>query len=212
MNSRKLKSYALLASLVFSALILIGWSQTWFVLGLSIPTDNPDGLDISGQVAAPGLSAFGLAGFAVTSALALSSVLIRRILGVLLVLIGLVVVTICVSSWTDPVSASASQLTSLSAISDLETLRTFVNDTVATAWPGVTAISATFLALVGIVIFFTAGKWSTGSRKFDRVHQSSDHSTTQRTSSASQSINADISSENIDSWDSLSNGTDPTIN
>lgn len=212
MNSRKLKSYALLASLVFSALILIGWSQTWFVLDVSIPTENPDGLDISGQVAAPGLSAFGLAGFAVTAALALSSVLIRRILGVLLVLIGLVVVTICVSSWRDPVSASASQLTSLSAISDLETLRTFVNDTVATAWPGVTAISATFLALVGIVIFFTAGKWSTGSRKFDRSHQSSDQSTTQRTSSASQSINADISSENIDSWDSLSNGTDPTIN
>lgn len=212
MNHRKFKTYSLIASFVFSALVLIGWSQPWFLLTVTFPTANPDGLEVSGQVAAPSLSAFGLAGFAVTAALALSSILIRRILGVLLVLIGLAVVSVSVSAWTDPVLSSASQLTSLSAISDLETLKTFVISTTATVWPGLAAVAGILLMPVGIVVFFTAGKWGTGSRKFDRVTQSTREPSLHGASSVTNATNVDTSSENIDAWDSLSHGTDPTIN
>ena len=212
MNYRKFKSYSLLAAFVLSAIILIGWSQTWFFLEVTFPTENSEGLAVSGQIAAPGLSAFGLAGFAITAALALSSVVIRRILGVLLLGLGIAVVLVSISAWSDPVLSAAPQLTALSAISDIQTLRTFVISSTATAWPGISAVSGILLVPVGIIIVFTAGKWGTGSRKFERVGKSSSDSVQAKLRQSSVEEIKDVSSGNIDAWDSLSHGTDPTIN
>ena len=212
MNYRKFKTYSLFAAFVLSAAILISWSQTWFFLEVTFPTVNSEGLAVSGQIAAPGLSAFGLAGFAITAALALSSVVIRRILGVLLLGLGIAVVFISVSAWTDPVLAAAPQLTSLSAISDIETLRTFVLSSSLTAWPGISVVAGILLVPLGINIVFTAGKWGTGSRKFDRVDPSSSDSVQAKPRQSTVGENKDSSSENIDAWDSLSHGIDPTIN
>jgi hypothetical protein len=169
-------------------------------------------LGISGQIAAPGLSALGLAGFAITAALALSSIVIRRILGVLFGALGISVVLICVAAWTDPVGAASPQLTSLSAISDRETLRTFVISVTDTAWPGISAVSGILFIPLGTLIVFTAGKWGTGSRKFDRVAKNQDVQLTTATTVTANGENLDVSSSNIDAWDSLSHGTDPTIN
>ena len=212
MNYRKFRTYSLFAAFVLSAAILISWSQTWFFLEVTFPTVNSEGLAVSGQIAAPGLSAFGLAGFAITAALALSSVVIRRILGVLLLGLGIAVVFISVSAWTDPVLAAAPQLTSLSAISDIETLRTFVLSSSLTAWPGISVVAGILLVPLGIIIVFTAGKWGTGSRKFDRVDPSSSDSVQAKPRQSTVGENKDSSSENIDAWDSLSHGIDPTIN
>lgn len=212
MNYRKFKSYSLFAAFVLSAVILIGWSQTWFFLEVTFPTENSEGLAVSGQIAAPGLSAFGLAGFAITAALALSSIVIRRILGVLLFGLGVAVVLMSISAWSDPVLAAASQLTALSAISDIETIRTFVISSSATVWPGITAVAGILLVPAGIIIVFTAGKWGTGSRKFDRVGPSGSDSGQAKPPQRAPDENKDVSSVNIDAWDSLSHGTDPTIN
>ena len=212
MNYRKFKTYSLFAAFVLSAAILISWSQTWFFLEVTFPTVNSEGLAVSGQIAAPGLSAFGLAGFAITAALALSSVVIRRILGVLLLGLGIAVVFISVSAWSDPVLAAAPQLTSLSAISDIETLRTFVLSSSLTAWPGISVVAGILLVPLGIIIVFTAGKWGTGSRKFDRVDPSSSDSVQAKPRQSTVGENKDSSSVNIDAWDSLSHGIDPTIN
>ena len=212
MNYRKFKSYSLFAAFVLSAIVLIGWSQTWFFLEVTFPTENSEGLAVSGQIAAPGLSAFGLAGFAITAALALSSVVIRRILGVLLLGLGIAVVMISISAWSDPVLAAVPQLTALSAISDIETLRTFVISSAATAWPGITAVVGILLVPVGIIIVFTAGKWGTGSRKFERVDKNTDSTAKKAVEKSEVQSISDVSSVNIDAWDSLSHGTDPTIN
>ena len=212
MNYRKFKSYSLFAAFVLSAIVLIGWSQTWFFLEVTFPTENSEGLAVSGQIAAPGLSAFGLAGFAITAALALSSVVIRRILGVLLFGLGVAVVLMSISAWSDPVLAAASQLTALSAISDIETLRTFVISSSATVWPGITAVAGILLVPAGIIIVFTAGKWGTGSRKFERVDKNTDYTAKKALEKSEVQSISDVSSVNIDAWDSLSHGTDPTIN
>ncbi|MBU6265113.1 MAG: Trp biosynthesis-associated membrane protein [Actinomycetales bacterium] len=212
MNYRKFKSYSLFAAFVLSAIVLIGWSQTWFFLEVTFPTENSEGLAVSGQIAAPGLSAFGLAGFAITAALALSSIVIRRILGVLLLGLGVAVLMISISAWSDPVLAAVPQLTALSAISDIETLRTFVISSAATAWPGITAVAGILLVPVGIIIVFTAGKWGTGSRKFERVDKNTDSTAKKAVEKSEVQSISDVSSVNIDAWDSLSHGTDPTIN
>ena len=212
MNYRKFKSYSLSATFVLSALIMISWSQTWFFLAVTFPTENAEGIPVSGQVAAPGLSAWGLTGFALTAALALSSILIRRILGVFLFILGCVVTFTTVTAWSDPVSAAAAQLTKLSAISDLETLRTFVLTSSSTAWPGVAAVAGVLLLPVGTVIVFTAGKWGTASRKFDRAESKASQASSSGQLMETHAPVVDVSATNIDAWDSLSHGTDPTIN
>jgi len=130
----------------------------------------------------------------------------------LLLGLGIAVVFISVSAWTDPVLAAAPQLTSLSAISDIETLRTFVLSSSLTAWPGISVVAGILLVPLGIIIVFTAGKWGTGSRKFDRVDPSSSDSVQAKPRQSTVGENKDSSSENIDAWDSLSHGIDPTIN
>ena len=212
MNYRKFKSYSLITTFVLSALILISWSQTWFFLAVTFPTENAEGIPVSGQVAAPGLSAWGLTGFALTAALALSSVLIRRVLGILVFVLGTVVAITTISVWTDPVGSSVALLTQLSAISDVETLRTFVISSTSTAWPGIAAVSGVLLLPFGIIIVFTAGKWGTASRKFDRAENSGVQLSKDTQVPGTSVQVADVSATNIDAWDSLSHGTDPTIN
>jgi uncharacterized membrane protein (TIGR02234 family) len=212
MEYRKFKTYSLSATFVLSAIVLIAWSQTWFVLSVTFATENSEGLPVSGQIAAPGLSALGLSGFATTAALAISSIFIRRLLGVLLAVVGSFVAFTSIAAWSDPVSSSAAQLTQLIAISDLETLRTFVVSVSATAWPGIAATAGILLVPVGISIVFTASKWGTASRKFDRASQKSPDQAHTDQQTRQHGVSEDSSATNIDAWDSLSHGTDPTIN
>lgn len=209
-NYRRFKSLSLLSAVVLSAMILVSWSQTWFVFVVSFSEGQSTPLDISGQDVAGALSALSLTGFALTAALALAGILLRRILGILLLLLGVAIFFATLSPWINPIAAAAPVLTSLSAISDLETLQSFVVSTSATAWPGVSALCGVLFLPLGIVIVFTAGKWATASRKFER--------NSSRTSSSSQPMvstpsipTEDVSAQNIDAWDSLSHGEDPTI-
>lgn len=211
MNYRRFKSLSLLTAVVLSAMVLIGWSQTWFVFDVSFAEGQSRPLDISGQQVASALSALGLTGFALTAALSLAGVVLRRILGVFLFLLGGGIFFVTISPWTDPIAAAAPALTALSAISDVDTLRTFVLSTAATAWPGVTAVIGLLFLPLGILIFFTAGKWGTASRKFERTTKNSSANATEKVATRPAGVVEDVSAQNIDAWDSLSHGEDPTI-
>lgn len=212
MNYRKFKSYSLLSSFILSSLILLSWSQTWFVFTVTFSSQNDSGLEVPGQIAASSLSAFGLAGFALTAALSISSIVMRRVLAFVIILLGVFVTFVSVTSLSDPVLASSRLLTSLSAISDVDSLRTFVISSSSTPWPGISAVIGVLFVMLGIVVFFTAGKWSTGSRKFDLVAKSTSASDTSAPAEMTVGQINDVSSSNIDAWDSLSHGSDPTIN
>ena len=211
MNYRRFKSMSLLAAIVLSAMVLIGWSQTWFVFDVSFAEGQSRPLDISGQQVASALSALGLTGFALTAALSLAGILLRRILGILLFLLGVGIFFATIAPWADPISAAAPALTALSAISDVETLRTFVLSTSTTAWPGVSAVMGLLFLPLGILIFFTAGKWGTASRKFERTSKKAASPTSSLGVADAPAQMEDVSAQNIDAWDALSHGDDPTI-
>ncbi|MEY4040020.1 MAG: hypothetical protein RLZZ52_888 [Actinomycetota bacterium] len=211
MNYRRFKSMSLLAAIVLSAMVLIGWSQTWFVFDVSFAEGQSRPLDISGQQVASALSALGLTGFALTAALSLAGILLRRILGILLFFLGVGIFFATIAPWADPISAAAPALTALSAISDVETLRTFVLSTSTTAWPGVSAVMGLLFLPLGILIFFTAGKWGTASRKFERTSKKAASPTSSLGVADAPGQMEDVSAQNIDAWDALSHGDDPTI-
>ena len=211
MNYRRFKSMSLLAAIVLSAMVLIGWSQTWFVFDVSFAEGQSRPLDISGQQVASALSALGLTGFALTAALSLAGILLRRILGILLFFLGVGIFFATIAPWADPISAAAPALTALSAISDVDTLRTFVLSTSTTAWPGVSAVMGLLFLPLGILIFFTAGKWGTASRKFERTSKKAASPTSSLGVADAPAQMEDVSAQNIDAWDALSHGDDPTI-
>ena len=57
MTIRRVKLLVIVAGALFGGLTLIAWTQQWFVLSLT----SGQSLPVAGQVAAPALSALGLA-------------------------------------------------------------------------------------------------------------------------------------------------------
>src|SRR4051794_25247525 len=110
-SGRRLKSIAILAVLVLSALTFLAWSQSWGSLTIVAGSTSAATLDVPGSVAAPALSALALAGIALAGALAIAGPVIRIVLGALEVLLGASVLASAVGALTDPVAAGASVVT-----------------------------------------------------------------------------------------------------
>lgn len=206
---RKAKGTALLLSVLASALMLLAWSQTWFSFASVFSTEESPVLDVSGQVVAPGLSALALAGFAITAALSLAGLLVRRILGGVLVAVGVIATVISIVTVAAPLSSSASALTALSGISNISELVTIVTAESITFWPICGIVSGLLLSAAGIVVLFTAGSWARAGRKFEtpEVLTATSHNEVSYSDSTQ-----DVNGKNVDTWDSLSRGSDPTTN
>jgi uncharacterized membrane protein (TIGR02234 family) len=208
MSASRVKSISLVSVVLSSAVILLSWSQPWFVFETALGNAQAPSLEISGQVAAPALSAFGLTGFAITAALALSSSLLRRILGILFSIIGIWSIFLSLSALADPVGASVQTLTDLSGISTLDALRELVLTQHQTWWPTVAILSSACAVVSGIFVAASAHKWPQSTKKFERSTAAGSRTAVSDT----PEVPDETSSNNVDIWDSLSNGTDPTIN
>jgi hypothetical protein len=190
MTPRRLKLVGILASAVVSALSLLAWTQSWFGLTLAMGT----ALTVTGDAAAPALSALALAGLALSAALSVAGRVFGVVLGVLEVAIGALVVTSGVIATADPVLASASVVTAATAVSGDDAVRELVASVSSTAWPVLTIVFGALTVLVGLCVAITARAWPGSSRKYQavRLEQSG------------------ASDDAVDAWDALSGGGDPT--
>lgn len=209
MRMRRAKAISLLISVSASTLMLLAWSQTWFTFVTVFSTEESPVLEVSGQVVAPGLSALALAGFAITAALSLAGLIVRRILGLLLVAIGLTATVISLISASAPVSASATALTAMSGISNNSELGTIVTSQTVTFWPIMGFVSGVLAFSSGLLVLLTAASWAQAGRKFETSTVRKDQDAT---TSRDYPASADATGKNVDTWDSLSRGTDPTTN
>lgn len=197
MDYKKFKSLVVLSTIIFSSLVLLSWSQTWFLFsGQLLATGNV--VSVSGQEAAPALAALSLLNFALTAALALAGRLMRKVLSLVLCLSSIAIVWISIAAFSQPLVSSISLLTEISGLSDPASLSGLVETTEVTLWVYLAPISGFVLIITGIVSFFTSAKWASNTRKYDRT-----------VSADAQKI---PSGELIDQWDALSAGEDPTTN
>lgn len=176
-----------------AALVLLAWSQPWFTIVLSPQGDSQGTLIIGGDVAGAALPPLALASFALVLALAISGPGFRIVLGVLEALLGLVVALVSGIALGDPVAASGPAITDATGVSGGDSLDALVEAVTVTLWPVVALVGGILMALLGLAIAFTGGRWPQGGRKYSRSRLES----------------ADAASP-IDEWDALSEGDDPT--
>jgi hypothetical protein len=193
-TGRRLKVQSLVAGILFSALTLIAWTQLWFTVSVNETTTSTLAIAVTGDLAAPALSAFSLAGLALVAALTISGTVLRIVLGVLQFAIGAGVVASTAAALANPVAASASAVTKVTGVSGSRSVAALVETSSQTAWPWLALIFGALTAAVGIVIAITGRRWPGSSRRYQAIADTDQEN----------------SSNPVSDWDRLSGGSDPT--
>ncbi|MCS5720402.1 Trp biosynthesis-associated membrane protein [Herbiconiux sp. CPCC 203407] len=221
-DGRRLKLLTIVTVLLLSALAFLAWSQPWGSLVLVAADSTSERvLEVPGSVAAPALSALGLAGLALAGALAIAGPVVRIVLGALEVLLGASVLWSGTGALTDPVAAGAAVVTTTTGVAGTSSVRALVEVGEQSPWPAVTVALGALMVVAGLVVIATVRRWPSAGRKYQAVtfqgadgRQSGDladffdddpdagppHRTPATTARDAA----------VDSWDDLTRGTDPT--
>jgi hypothetical protein len=194
MTGRRLKVLSLIAGIIFSAFTLVAWTQLWFTDSVSETTTSRLALAVTGDVAAPSLSAFSLAGLALVAALTIAGPVLRIVLGILQFAIGSGIVATTAAALANPVAASADAVTKVTGVSGSHSVAALVSASTQTAWPWLALAFGALTAILGIFIAITSRRWPGSSRRYQTA----------------QDAEQEISSNPVSDWDRLSGGNDPT--
>lgn len=187
MSAARIRLTVVLGGVLVAAIALLAWTQAWFDLTL----DGGPSLVVSGQAAAPAISALGLASLALMGALSIAGRAVRIALGILETAMGGLLVAVSVSALVAPVTASASTITATTAVSGPVSIAALVSSVVVTPWPWVAVIAGALTSVVGIAVLVTSRRWPGPTRKYETAGSGD-------------------SRRPIGAWDSLSDGADPT--
>jgi hypothetical protein len=193
-SGRRLKGFGLLGGLVVSGLTLLTWTGQWFSLTLGASGSATTSLDVTGDVAAPGLIALALAGLALVAALAIAGPVFRVVLGVLQALLGFTVAFSSVVALANPVAASSAAVTAATGVSGTASVADLVLSVSQTAWPWIAVVVGAATIGLGVFVIVSSRHWPGSSRRYQPV----------TVESVEPGANA------VSDWDTLSGGTDPT--
>ncbi len=193
MNARRLKASLLLSGVVLAGLAFLAWSQPWFAIDVS------DGrtLVVSGDRAAGAASALALTCLVLNGALTIAGPIFRVVLGALEALIGATLVLVSSLALGSPVTASATSLSEATGVSGNDSLAALIASVSVTAWPWVSVVAGALLIALGFAVLASAARWPGSGRKYGAVRMQTPEGVT-------------IDASNIDDWDALTRGDDPT--
>ena len=189
MSSARLKLLSLLAGAAFAGLTLLAWTQTWFEVVL---TDG-NSLSVTGEVAAPALTALALTGLVLVGSLSIAGPFFRVILGSLQTLLGITVALSSVLAIVDPIGSSGAAISEATGVAGVQRVDQ-VASLATTAWPWLALLAGALLIASGIFVVATTKRWPGSSRKYSAVRLAP----------------ADGARSSVDDWDALSDGADPT--
>ena len=191
-----------LAVIVASGIALLAWTQVWATVRLAADGTTQQVLDVSGSIAAPGLTALALAGLALAGALTIAGVVIRIILGLLEVLLGVSVILSAALAVFDPVGASAAAVTAATGLAGADSTRAAVSGAALTFWPFLALAAGLLMVIVGLLVCITAKRWPGPTKRYDttRFEPVTDAATGQTRPR-----------DAVDDWDGLTRGDDPTV-
>lgn len=190
MTPARLKLGAIVVGVALSALTLLSWTQVWFDIRLQ----TGQSIAVSGDIAAPALTALALASLASAAALTIAGVVFRVILGILQAAIGALVVLSAALAMANPVLASEPTISAATGVAGSESLQLLVSEVASTGWPLFAALFGVLLVLAGVFVVSTARLWPNSSRKYQAVRFDA----------------TEDSPTSAGDWDALSSGRDPT--
>lgn len=201
MSSRRIKPILVLAVILASGIALLAWSQVWVSVRLAADGTAQQVLDVTGSIAAPGLTALALAGLALAGALTIAGVVIRVILGLLEVLLGASVILSAALAVFDPVASSAAAVTTATGLAGRDSTRAAVSSATLTFWPFLALAAGVLMVLVGLVVCLTARRWPGPTARYEATRFEP------VTDAATGTIRP---RDAVDDWDGLTRGDDPT--
>ncbi|EPR74993.1 Tryptophan-associated membrane protein [Leifsonia rubra CMS 76R] len=181
------RSIVLAGLVLLAAVVMLSWTQSWF----TVMANDGSTIDVLGSDAAGSLAALALSIFALVAALSLSSIVVRRVLGVLAAIVGGIIVAVAQAAIVDPLLASGAVITDSTGISGINSLRGLVESVTASGWPTPAVIAGGLIVVVGLFATFTAHRWPGPTKKYDRT-------------------SAVVADDPASQWDAQSRGIDPT--
>ena len=192
MNSKLL----LLACIALAGgVALYSATQVWVSLSLAEGAAAFSQLEVTGQQVNQSLSPVAIAALASALALTIAGKAFRRVLGVLVLLLGAGIGAIALTVLRDPAAAAAGQLaeaTGLAGSAQAELVISVALSPMAV----LTLVAGALLVLLGVLVLLLGGRWKTAGRKYEADSGSVRPATDEP--------------DRISDWEALNAGDDPT--
>ncbi|KRF06261.1 hypothetical protein ASH00_08375 [Arthrobacter sp. Soil782] len=187
----------LVLATVASALAAFGsTTQTWLSVALPQSGVQTPSIEVAGSDAATAVTAFALVGLAAALAASIAGRIARWIIAVILTVAGAGIALSSLAVATDPGSAAAPAIGESLGVTSQDGA-----SVTATAMPWLAAVAGLLLVLCAVWLLIAGRGWQT-ARRYENRQDSSPTRNPQ--------AKADTNADEIDSWDSLSRGEDPT--
>lgn len=191
---RRARMLSVLTILLAGAIGIVSSTQTWLVVERS---DAVEPLLIAGADALTLLAPLSLAVLALGAVLAIAGPVLRYVLGVLTIAAsGVLLAGTATLLVGPPLSVAADAVAEATGLSGDSALYTIVAKIEPTGWPAIALAAWVLLLLASVFVLFTARGWASGGRRYRAASEAKHHD--------------DGPLDAIDSWDELSQGTDPT--
>jgi uncharacterized membrane protein (TIGR02234 family) len=182
---------------VIAALAAFGsTTQTWLSVTLPQTAVQTPAIQVPGSEAATAVTAFALVGLAAALAASIAGRVARYIIAAILTLAGAGIAFSSIAVATDPASSAAPAIGEALGVTGQEGV-----SVAGTAMPWLAVLAGTALVVCAVWLIVAGRSWRTARR-----YQSGTEQPATRDASAKTDANGD----EIDSWDSLSRGEDPT--
>lgn len=172
------------------AVALIAGSQTWVSFELAGVSGEEA---VSGHEANAAATPVSLALVAAALALTIAGPAFRRVLGVLVALLGFGAAALAIGVLVDPVAAASGRITELTGIAG-GSGGTEASGIGVAFWVYVAVAAGAAAVVLGIAVLVTSGRWGAAGRKYE--------------SAPKRGIPK--GGDRISDWDALSQGEDPT--
>lgn len=208
------KRYVVFAGVIGGIAGLAMSTRTWIHVVPAQGAINVQEFDVSGKDAATAVAALAVVALAGSVAAAIAGRLARWIIAVLVLLSGLGITASALSALSNPIAASVSKVGDAAG-----TLR-IQGDYQVTFWPWLTVVIGVWIMASAIWLAVAGRRWKT-SRKYTPAAATTGESTdgARATAPTTAGPEGDVPGEQpgdsgsldeIDGWDSLSRGEDPT--
>lgn len=184
------RSTVVLGTLV-AALAVFGCSAATWVTVTARTALEPVTVDVAGSEAAPAVTALGLVAAAGALTVAISGRVLRSVVASVVLLAGLGALAAAVAVLADPAGAAQTAVGEATGMINAGGVEPSL-----TVWPWLAAAAAALVALCGLWALVAGRSW-TAARRYERP-------------ATGEHPEREAPGDDIDSWDALTEGRDPT--
>ena len=194
-NALRRRGVVVLATVAAALAAFGSTTQAWLSVTLPQTAVQAPSITIPGSDAATSVTAFALVGLAAGLAASIAGRTARWLIALILTVAGIGIVWSSLAVLTDPVSSAAPAVAEALGVTSQEGVSVSVG-----SMPWLAVIAGLFLVLCAVWLLIAGRGWR-AARRYEKTpgHTASE-----------APVKRDSNADEIDSWDSLSRGEDPT--